>query len=682
MRSILYIGIILGLYNTKVNAQSLSFEWAKSCGSSNTDVATSVVVDHAGNVITTGIFNGMVDFDPGTGVSYLTSVGQEDIYIQKLDPNGNFLWAKRMGGNSVDYGLSITIDNDNNIYSTGYYRESVDFDPGLGAHVLTSEGGADVYIQKLTSDGDFVWAKSVGGVDAFDIAYSIKTDNSGNVYTTGAFGNAVDFNPGTGIYTLSSEGGHDIFIQKLDTSGNFEWAKRMGSSSTYDIGYALSLDGDGNVYTTGVYRNTVDFDPGVGEHNLTSNGGNDMFIQKLNTDGDFVWVKSFGGTEISDVTYAITLDDNGNIYTTGGFAGTVDFDPGTGVSYLNSEGADDAFIQKLDASGNFLWVKQMGGSLKDIGRSIAVDELGSIYVSGYFRDTLNVDTTTLISHGGDDMFVQKLDALGHLRWIHHTGSSSHDRGLGLALSMSGDIYTSGYFSDTVDFNFGSDVDDLISIGGYESFLQKMNQCYSSVTDVHTACDAFTWIDGQTYTSSNNQAIHTLTDVNGCDSVIKLNLTLPEIDNTISATGYSVTSNENGGATYQWLKCHDNYLPISGETNQTFTATQNGSYAVEITKGSCIDTSECMSIQPVGIEEETDINSISIYPNPTHGKVVVNTNGVQEVSINVFNTLGQNVYRNKAMASTQIEFNLPEPKGIYIVELKVDNNVKQYKLIKE
>lgn len=241
MKSLIYLTLAFGMNMMNAKAQNLDLEWAKSIGGNQRDVASAMVVDHSGDIVIIGSFKGTVDFNPGIDVYNLSSIGEDDIYIQKLDADGNFLWAKRFGGNNPDFGLSVAVDINNNILTTGYYQDNVDFDPSSGDHFLNSEGGADIFVQKLNPDGDFIWAKSIGGVSVLDIGYGIKTDDDGNVYTTGSFGNTVDFDPGVGIFSIHAIGGYDIFVQKLDALGNFEWAKAMGSSSNFDIGYDIEL---------------------------------------------------------------------------------------------------------------------------------------------------------------------------------------------------------------------------------------------------------------------------------------------------------------------------------------------------------------------------------------------------------------------------------------------------------
>ncbi len=459
------------------NSYAQNFEWAKRMGGLPYNMGFSIATDNLGNIYTTGYFFGTADFDPGSGVYNLTSVGSRDTFIQKLDANGNFIWAKRMGGIYYDCGLSITIDDIGNVYTTGHFFDSgVDFDPGSGIYNLTSAGGFDIFIQKLNADGSFIWARRMGGIYD-DEAYSITVDGSGNIYTTGMFSGAVDFDPGSGVYNLTSAGYDDIFIQKLDVNGNFIWAKRMGGAY-YDKGKAIVIDSLGNIYSTGSFGSTVDFNPGSGIYNLTSAGMGDVFIQKLDSNGSFIWVKRMGGYAI-DNGYSIAIDGLGNVFSTGFFINVVDFDPGSGVYNLTSVGYEDIFIQKLDANGNFIWAKSMGGISSDYAYSIALDDTGNVYTTGCFEDTIDFNpgngTYSMASTGWKDIFIQKLDFNGNFIWAKQMGGTAGDNAHSIVIDASKNIYTTGYFAGIADFDPGSGIYNLTSAGGVEIFIQKLSQ---------------------------------------------------------------------------------------------------------------------------------------------------------------------------------------------------------------
>jgi len=383
-----------------------NFVWAKSMGGTWYDSGYSIAIDALGNVYTTGEFDGTVDFDPGAGTFNLTSSGYGDIFISKLDSSGNFVWAKKMGDGDIDGGLGIAIDASGNVYTTGYFRGTVDFDPGVGTFNLSVPGNPndpDMFISKLDSSGNFVWAKNMGP----GFGYSIALDALGHVYTTGSFSGTVDFDPGVDTFNLTSAGAYGIFISKLDSSGNFVWAKSMGGG----FGHSIALDAWGYIYTTGSFYGTADFDPGPGTFNLTSAGNTDIFIFKLDSSGSFVWAKGLGGNS-SDEGRSLAVGTLGQVYTTGFFIGTVDFDPGPGTFNLTSAGNTEIFISKLDSSGNFVWAKSMGGPDDDYGYSIALDTLGNQYTTGSFGGTVDFNpdagTFNLNSAGFSDIFMSKL----------------------------------------------------------------------------------------------------------------------------------------------------------------------------------------------------------------------------------------------------------------------------------
>lgn len=176
-----------------------------------------------------------------------------------------------MGGTLYDHGYGIALDGLGNVYTTGHFKDTCDFDPGVGTFDLISAGLDDIFISKLDILGNFVWAKQIGE-SSTDVGTSIVVDDSGNVYSAGYFYGVADFDPGSGTTNLTSAGAYDEFVLKLNTSGNFIWAKNMGGMAT-DIAKSIAVDVAGNVYTTGQFQGTADFDPNSGILNLTSAGG-------------------------------------------------------------------------------------------------------------------------------------------------------------------------------------------------------------------------------------------------------------------------------------------------------------------------------------------------------------------------------------------------------------------------
>jgi hypothetical protein len=401
------------VFISKLNASG-NLVWAKNIGGTDYDYGRGIAVDVSGNVLVTGSFKGTADFDPGPGVVNISSAGGFDIFICKLDASGNFSWAKKFGdGTDEDRGNAITVDAVGNVYTTGSFKGTIDFDPGGGIANITADY-IDVFISKLDVSGNYVWAKKVGGVFT-DIGYGIVVDEAGYVYTAGHFrGNNCDYDPGPGLFYLNTFGDSDQFVLKLDSSGNFVWARQVTSPAVYfSYAYSLAVDTSGNIYTTGGFHGTVDFDPGAGVFNMTAQGYTDAFVCKLNSSGDFVWSKIIGGCQIDDYGYSIAVDKCGGVYSSGVFQYIGDFDPGTGTYNLQSAGGTDVYISKLNSAGNFVWAKRVGSGYNDYGIGVAVDTSGNIYTTGQFEGGVDFDPGTgiynLTSAGLSDIFVSKLN---------------------------------------------------------------------------------------------------------------------------------------------------------------------------------------------------------------------------------------------------------------------------------
>ncbi|MBK9282752.1 MAG: hypothetical protein IPM51_00340 [Sphingobacteriaceae bacterium] len=350
-------------------SQSPSLNWAHGIGESNTDLGMSIVTDPSGNVYTTGRFQDTVDFDPGINTFSIVSAGYDDAYVLKLSASGNFIWAIKFGGASFDAGYRIALDGIGNIYVSGIFRGTCDFDPGPGVTNLISNGvsESDVFIVKLDASGNFIWAKNVGSSGS-DYAYGLFINQIGDVYVSGNFFNTIDLDPGPAIFTATSNGSEDVFLLKLNSIGDFLWAATFGSTGK-DGGSTVACDQFGNVYLSGYFQFTIDFDPGPGTSTLSSvSGWQDIFLIKLDNAGNFIWAKSYGGSGI-DNCLSMRIDQLNNIYCTGYFHDIVDFDPGPGIMNLPSAGLQDNYILKLDPSGDFVWVKTYGSIGDDFGTS-------------------------------------------------------------------------------------------------------------------------------------------------------------------------------------------------------------------------------------------------------------------------------------------------------------------------
>ncbi|MFI5218770.1 MAG: SBBP repeat-containing protein [Bacteroidia bacterium] len=482
----IYLLVAAIIFSVNVNAQTPAWLWAKGMGGGGSDGGNSLITDANGNIYTTGTFVDIVDFDPGAGVFNLTSAnGSFDVFVSKTDSGGNFVWAKAIGGIDTDNGRSIAFDPSGSgaVYISGHFRGTTDFDPGAGVFNLTSAtpGYSDIFICKLDTSGNFIWAKTMGGAED-DAGYSITIDPAGTgaVYCMGYFRATVDFDPGAGVFNLTSAGNTDIFVSKYSSSGNLIWVKAMrGTGYDWGIFIARCPAGSTDVYTTGYFSGTVDFDPGTGTYNMTSAGSDDIFISKLDSAGNFIWAKALGGTD-GDYATSIASDISGNVYTTGNFKLTADFDPGAGTyNLISTSGSNDIFISKLDSSGNFVWAKKIGGSTYDTGNDIIVDPFGNIYTIGGFTGMVDFDpgvgVAVFTSGGNIDIFISRMDSSGNFVWAQHAVGANADNGRSFAFDAAGYLYATGSFSSTT-LIFTS-ATSLTNAGQSDIFIAKLDAVF-------------------------------------------------------------------------------------------------------------------------------------------------------------------------------------------------------------
>jgi Secretion system C-terminal sorting domain/Beta-propeller repeat len=348
-----------------------NFVWAKQLACSGyVDIFSEFRIDSLGNIYIAGEYNGTCDFDPSVNSHNLTSSINYDTdkFILKLDNNGDFIWVKTIVGNALSEQIHFAIDNTGNTYVTGFLNDSnyvlklnvngniawmkkigfwaftesvsldnlnhinvvgslsniIDFDPSTSVFNLTPIGGTDIYIWQLDLNGNFVWAKNIGGAGNVG-AKSIAIDNNNNLYISGIYGGLVDFDPSGNVNSLQSTSSQNTYVLKLDNLGNFIWAKSINSLGSV---YPRSIICDNQaLYTTGFFTGLTDFDPGIGSFNFNSLFSRDIFVSKLNLNGDFLWAQKMGG-DSDDFPNFITIDSHKNIYLAGNYQGPVaDFNP-------------------------------------------------------------------------------------------------------------------------------------------------------------------------------------------------------------------------------------------------------------------------------------------------------------------------------------------------------------------
>jgi len=469
-------------------SQAPSFEWVIKNGGNDIEQGQSITTDSKNNVISMGLFKDTTDFDPGSGVEERVSVGQYDIFIQKLDASGNLVWVHTFGSSSYDYGWYVSTDNEDNVLVTGRFEDTIDFDPS--GNTLNLNGGSfgNTFIAKYSANGSLLFAKSFYG-EGSNTGTSINSDDEGNIYCSGVFTGTVDFDPSANVYEETANGNDsDAYIAKFDGSGSFIWVKVFGNNETCQVRETV-VDQNGDLVSVGNFHNTVDFDPNGGVLNLTSAGNSDNFVQKLDSDGNLIWAVSYGGNSL-DEAMAITTAENGDIYTGGQFLGTADFDPGTASENISANGGSYLFIQKLTSNGDYLWAHGCGdpNAGTSIVDELSVDAWGNVYAVGDGQGTFDVDpganSTLWSSNGGSDGFLAQYSSQGEYLWSANIGSTSFDGANSIAIDSEQYLYCTGSFQGTTDFDPSSGSFTMTPDHSVDSYILKLKPLYASNQEVN------------------------------------------------------------------------------------------------------------------------------------------------------------------------------------------------------
>lgn len=706
----LFLLLTTQYYFTSCFSQSVNFEWVSASSGPYTEFSNSIIKDSSGNIYITGSFSDTVDFDPGPLTLNLISAGEVDIFVQKLDNNGNLIWAKSIGGITGDSGSSIGIDSLNDVYIVGAFSDSVDFNPNIGQFNLIATGTVDGFISKWDSNGSFIYAKQLESTSAVHIV-SMDISPNGFIYLTGAYSGTADFDPSISNLNFSSTGSNDLFLAKYDLNANLIWANTygvffsdMGNRVAVDINENVIIVGNegqafikkhdsngnliwsnvltgnitcsgvdvdtlGNIFACGYFSGTVDVDPGSANYSLSTFGTQNAFTLKLSNDGNFIWAKAIGGGG-DDKYHSITIDYQGNPILIGAFQATVDFNPGVATNIVTSNSnSGDIFIHKFNTNGAFLWVKTMGGNSSDSGRDIITDTMGNVYVVGLFQGTSDFDPSTAIysltalygavfveklGNCAPDYTTQTISACNSYQWIN------------------GVTYTSSNFTDSYN-KLGSTPNGCDSI-----YLLNLtiNQSETYI-DTISSCLSYTWINGITYTNSTNTPTWTLVNSLGCDSVVTLHLTIQNVNVSVSHLNDSTFLANASNASFQWIDCSDN-SSLLGETSQEYIALSNGSFAVEVTQGGCVDTSICQSVS-VGIEE-INLNSLKVNPNPTQGEISISLGtNYPNVDIQIFDLVGNLLDSQSFYKIDEINLSIDGPSGFYLLDVIISGKKETFKI---
>lgn len=395
-----------------------------------------------------------------------------------------FEWAKSIGGKAgAEITYASVTDRSGNIYTTGTFAGTTDFDPGPGVYTATADF-YDAYILKLDASGHFVWANTIpstmwGG----SYGSGIAVDTAGNVYVTGTYSDTISFDIG-GSKTYAHTGRDNIFYAKLDADGRFVWAKTLNDSNGKGVfpsarNSKMNMDHSGNIILSAFFRGSIDVNSGADSFFVTSTGlHEETMVLKVNPSGEFTWAGSFSGTKFGNECKSLAITSKNDIVLAGYFDDTVDLDPGITKALHVSKGTTDMYVVMLDSLGNYVWSKSFGHKRDDNATAVALDQADNIYLAGHFSDTIEIATDTgmiTLDAPFESAVTMKLDPGGNFKWFTHFGGWGSQKAIDLKLDKERNIYLLGDFRGSVDFDPGED--SFYVTGDYQTIF--LTKCDSS-----------------------------------------------------------------------------------------------------------------------------------------------------------------------------------------------------------
>lgn len=372
--------------------------WSKRFGDTSNQFASQIAVDPAGNIIVMGRAFGTITF----GGPVHDGAGTDDIFVAKLDTDGDYLWSRIFGGVDPDRAERLAIDADGDVLISGTFTGSVDF----GAGSFTSAGLRDAFVLKLQgTTGAHVFSHAIGSTGD-DYGWGIDADADGNVFIAGRFQGTITI---AGGGSLTSAGGNDIYLAKLTEFGVHVWSSRYGSTGD-DAPFDLAVHrASGDLVTTGYISETVDFGGG----GLVSAGSRDIFVARMDNDGGHGWSARYGdATDQFESDYdtntwsAVALDAAGNVHLAGPLFGSASFGGGP---TLTSAGKTDAYLVELTPTGGFVFGNRYGRAGTEIALDVAVASDGyAVIVGRTFGTAIDFGASgSITTHGSADMFIAR-----------------------------------------------------------------------------------------------------------------------------------------------------------------------------------------------------------------------------------------------------------------------------------
>jgi hypothetical protein len=446
-------------------------------GSAGLEEGRGVAISGSG-VILTGWFTSTLDFDPGEGAVGRTSFGAQDVAVARYGDGGDLDWVFTFGGAQAEVPTAIAATADGGAVVVGYGSGG----GTCGGRVLTSAGGRDILVLKLSAAGVCDWGYLLGGPDN-DEARAVAVAEDGSIYIAGSFGGLADVDP-VGTTVLLSKGGDDGFLIRLTAAGELDGAVQGGGAGA-DRFSALALAPSGDVVVGGEFDGTASLGSGLAPVVLTSVGGTDGLLARYTSMLGLRWGIRLGGAG-ADRVNAVASDPSGDVLAAGSFEGSADLDPGPGTALVNSLGGADLFLARY-AAATGVWgglARSLGGVGTEAVSRMVLTPAGQLLLTGFFQETVDFDpgagtriVTARGTGGAGDAFLLALDQQGDFGWVVPLGaavggSGNVAVGSDLAVDGFGRVWITGRFFGRTDFDPGPDATELVAVSESDIFLSR------------------------------------------------------------------------------------------------------------------------------------------------------------------------------------------------------------------
>jgi hypothetical protein len=606
-------------------------------------------------------------------------------------------------------GTAIVVDSFENTYTTGYYHSGLDIDPGVGTLTFSCNGTTDIFLSKLDKLGNLVWARNSSGIGGAKSS-SLALDHNGNIFVTGEYFGGMSVPTGN----FANVTGTDAFLIKIDSAGNYKWAKHIGNSSWVE-GKAVKTDAYGNVYLAGLFNDSADFDPGQGTHYM--NGDFALFIAKYDSAGNYIWSKSIDHVANSNTDLIwLELDQSGNLFLSGIFQDSVDFDPEPTYSYIYSP-SSGVYLSKFDTSGNFIWVKSIG---YDATAVMTMDSTGSFYFNGNANQYTDFDPGPgqVYSAAGGGHFLAKWDSAGNFVWQKDLIVGAYS----IISDQSANIYCIGEFTGTADFDPGPGTYSVTSSGSNDIVISKFDSMgnfnwaklfsapgqhsgYSIALDQHLNVYTTGTFMGSNYDfdpglgtafmNSTFKSVFVSKLSQGCSAYFTV---MPDIvphnwlvvDRIQGATPVTYfwewgDGNTSTGATPSHTYPVAGYYPIcltiTDSNNCVSTYCDSSTYLFRAEAGMGIVNIQAMPSSAVGVDELNISHDINLYPNPARQTIFIR-NILRDSEIRITDIYGELVFF-KLASENNLEVNISNfISGLYIIRVSNSKGTSTQKIIVE